>query len=153
MKRLIFIILILAAAALYCKPQPNQGDILQKFWDKVLIPAVEKSQIEKIIAMAEFPFFVYEGEEKKHIIDQQFFRSISKVLFNKQYIQKLKSIKISGLPFDGSYYRIKFTPAEATRNFNEIFSINGCFNYMFKPSPDSKSLIFCGIEINLPCDS
>jgi hypothetical protein len=144
--------MILAAVSISLAAKPAKNiDPLQKFWDKTYILALEKKQIDKIVSLAEFPFYVYEADEKKHIIDEPFFRSIIKVLFNKDYIVKLKSLKIRELPFDGTYYRIKFTPEEVTSNFNEIFSISGCYNYLYKPSGDGKSLIFCGMEINLPC--
>lgn len=152
MKKLILLLLLLTAIlTAAARPGTKNGDPLQKFWDKDFIPALEKKQAEKIIAMTAFPFYVFEGGEKKHIIDQPFFRSIIKVLFSKQYIGKLKSLKIKELPFDGVYYRIGFTPGEATQNFNEIFNTTGCYNYLFKPTDDGKSLIFSGMEINLPC--
>lgn len=151
MKSLIIVIIIFSAAWVNAKPQAKPTDMLQKFWDKTFVTAIEKHQADKIVSMAVFPFYIYEGEEKKHIIDEQFFRSIIKVLFNKQYIQKLKAIKIKDIPFDGTYYKIKFNPAEATQNFNEIFNITGCYNYLFKPSQDGSSLLFSGMEINLPC--
>jgi hypothetical protein len=154
MKRMISILLLMAVCfATAAKPTAKVGtaDPLQKFWDKTFIPALEKMQVDKIVTMAVFPFNVLEAEEKKHIIDEPFFKSIIKVLFNKDYIKKLKAYKIKDIPFDGTYFRIKFRPEETTANFNEIFSITGCYNYLFKPSDDGKSLIFCGMEINLPC--
>lgn len=160
MKRIICLavaaaLCITAASVLFSKPKNDKPDMpLRKFWNKTFIPALEKKNIDKVVTMTAFPFSVIEGGEKKHIIDEPFYRSIViKVLFNKAFVEKLKKLDVYSLPFDGTYYRIRFTAEEAPQNMNEIFILTPgtCFNYIFGVGPDGKSLVFYCIEINLPC--